>query len=129
MEDLKMHLENEGWAVCPVKPSFKLTQLKAAQIFHFFLGGGESATPCSFPPSRPSIFSDYSFLVHHPVSRDDQCSNRKLRSHSRTLPPFNLLSHEPVLTGFEPRFLFHPLANEIVQRARSLCVLLPINPN
>jgi hypothetical protein len=26
----------------------------------FFLGGG-SATPCAFPPPRPSIFSNYSF--------------------------------------------------------------------
>ncbi len=28
LEDLKMHLENEGWAICPVKPSFQLSQLK-----------------------------------------------------------------------------------------------------
>jgi hypothetical protein len=30
------------------------------------------ATPCAFLPPWPSIFSDYSFLVHHPVNRDDQ---------------------------------------------------------
>ena len=28
LEDLKLLLENEGWAVCPVKPSFKLSLLK-----------------------------------------------------------------------------------------------------
>jgi hypothetical protein len=27
-------------------------------------------TPCASP--RPSVFSDYSFLVHHPVTRDDR---------------------------------------------------------
>jgi hypothetical protein len=34
--------------------------------------GGVSAIPCAFPPPRPSIFSDYSFLVYHPVNRDDR---------------------------------------------------------
>jgi hypothetical protein len=29
-----------------------------------------SATPCASPPPCPSIFPDYSFLVHHPVKRD-----------------------------------------------------------
>ena len=27
LEELKMHLENEGWALCPVKPTFKVLQL------------------------------------------------------------------------------------------------------
>jgi hypothetical protein len=31
-----------------------------------------SATPCAFPPPWPSIFSDYSFRVHHLVNRDDR---------------------------------------------------------
>jgi hypothetical protein len=31
-----------------------------------------SATPCASPPSRPSIFSNYSFWVHHPANRDDR---------------------------------------------------------
>jgi hypothetical protein len=31
-----------------------------------------SATPCAFPPPWPSIFSHYSFFVHHPVNRDDR---------------------------------------------------------
>jgi hypothetical protein len=31
-----------------------------------------SATPCASPPPGPSIFSDYSFRVHHPVNWDDQ---------------------------------------------------------
>jgi hypothetical protein len=36
-----------------------------------FFGG--SATPCaSPPPPRPSIFSNYSFGVHHLVNRDDR---------------------------------------------------------
>jgi hypothetical protein len=30
-----------------------------------------SATPCAFPPPRPSIFSDDSFLVHRSVNQDD----------------------------------------------------------
>jgi hypothetical protein len=41
----------------------------------FFSG---SATPCASPPPRPSIFSDYSFWVHHPVNRDD----RQLLTHA-----------------------------------------------
>lgn len=36
LEDFKMHLENEGWNVCPVKPSFKLSHLKV--IVEFFRG-------------------------------------------------------------------------------------------
>jgi hypothetical protein len=28
LEELKMHLDNEGWAICPVKASFKVVQLK-----------------------------------------------------------------------------------------------------
>jgi hypothetical protein len=35
---------------------------------HAFFG---SATPCASPPPRPTIFSDDSFLVHHPVNGDD----------------------------------------------------------
>jgi hypothetical protein len=38
----------------------------------FFFGGGGSATPCASPAPWPSIFSDYSFWVYHPVNRDDQ---------------------------------------------------------
>jgi hypothetical protein len=43
-------------------------------ISYFFFGGGEegSATPCASPPPCPSIFSNYSFWVHHPVNRDDR---------------------------------------------------------
>jgi hypothetical protein len=37
-------------------------------ILHSFFG---SAAPCASPP-RPSIFSDYSSWVHHPVSHDDR---------------------------------------------------------
>jgi hypothetical protein len=36
---------------------------------YFFLRG--PATPCASLPPQPSIFSDYSFLVHHPVNRYD----------------------------------------------------------
>jgi hypothetical protein len=39
-------------------------------ISWIFLGGG-AAPPCASPPPRPSIFSDDSLLVHHPVNRDD----------------------------------------------------------
>ena len=28
LEELKMHLDNEGWALCPVKSSFKATHLR-----------------------------------------------------------------------------------------------------
>ena len=31
LEELKMHLDNEGWAMCPVKPTFKVSQLKEFQ--------------------------------------------------------------------------------------------------
>jgi hypothetical protein len=37
----------------------------------FTFGGFWSATSCASPPPLPSIFSDYSFLVHHPVNRGD----------------------------------------------------------
>jgi hypothetical protein len=40
----------------------------ASRVFVLFW----SANPCASPPPRPSIISDYSFLVHHPVSQDDQ---------------------------------------------------------
>jgi hypothetical protein len=30
-----------------------------------------STAPCASPPPWPSIFSNYSFLAHHPVNRDD----------------------------------------------------------
>jgi hypothetical protein len=39
--------------------------------FLFWEGGG-SATPCASPPPQPSIFSDYSFWVHHPINWDDR---------------------------------------------------------
>jgi hypothetical protein len=35
-----------------------------------FFGG--SATPCASPPRWPSIFSDHSFWIHHPVHQDDR---------------------------------------------------------
>jgi hypothetical protein len=31
-----------------------------------------SATPCASPPPRPSIFSNYSFRVHHLANQDDR---------------------------------------------------------
>jgi hypothetical protein len=31
-----------------------------------------SVTPSASPPPRPSIVLDYSLLVHHPISLDDQ---------------------------------------------------------
>jgi hypothetical protein len=37
-----------------------------------------SATPCASPPPWPTIFSDYSFRVHHLVNRDD----RQLLAHA-----------------------------------------------
>jgi hypothetical protein len=37
-----------------------------------------SATPCASPPPWPSIFSDYSFWVHHLVNQDD----RQLLAHA-----------------------------------------------
>jgi hypothetical protein len=35
-----------------------------------FFGGG-AVFPCAYPPPQPSILSDYYFLVHHPVNRDE----------------------------------------------------------
>ena len=39
MDELKTHLENEGWALCPVKPSFSLRAL--SECAHL---GSSSAT-------------------------------------------------------------------------------------
>jgi hypothetical protein len=45
-----------------------VTYIGALIFFYFFL----SATPCASPtPPQPSIFSNYSFWVHHLVNRDD----------------------------------------------------------
>jgi hypothetical protein len=33
---------------------------------------GQPVTPCASSPLRPFIFSDYSFLVHNRVNRNDQ---------------------------------------------------------
>jgi hypothetical protein len=43
------------------------------KVFFFLGGGGRAATPCASPPHGPP-FSNDSFLVHHPVNRDDQHS-------------------------------------------------------
>jgi hypothetical protein len=45
---------------------------QVARGYCYFLWG--SAAPCASPPPRPSIYSDYSFWVHHPVDRDDPTS-------------------------------------------------------
>jgi hypothetical protein len=37
-------------------------------MFSLFCG---SATPCAVLPPWPSIYSDYSFCVHHPANFDD----------------------------------------------------------
>jgi hypothetical protein len=51
----------------------------SAKTFLCVCGGGvESATPCTFPPPWPSIFSNDSFLVQHPVNGDD----RHLHAHA-----------------------------------------------
>jgi hypothetical protein len=42
--------------------------------------GGRSATHCAFPSPQPSIFSHYSFLVHHPVKLEQQ----QLLAHAMT---------------------------------------------
>jgi hypothetical protein len=44
-------------------------------FFCLFFG---SATPCASPPPWPSIFSNYSFWVHHLVNQDD----RQLLAHA-----------------------------------------------
>jgi hypothetical protein len=54
----------------------KSLQLDVGEIKTNLFGG--SATPCAFPPPWPSIFSNYSFLVHQPVNRD----NRQLLAHA-----------------------------------------------
>ena len=33
LEELKMHLDNEGWALCPIKSSFKATNLREFRTF------------------------------------------------------------------------------------------------
>jgi hypothetical protein len=48
------------------------THLKCILFLTCFFWGGGAATPYASPPRQPSIFSDYSFCVHHPVNRDDQ---------------------------------------------------------
>jgi hypothetical protein len=54
----RIHLRNKKtWVQIP--PGYK--------VFFFW-----SATPCASPPPRPSIFSHYSFWVHHLVNWDDR---------------------------------------------------------
>jgi hypothetical protein len=65
-------------SVPEVPKSYIHTHWPLAGSFRFwnFLGG--SVTLCVSHPPLPSIFSDYSFLVHHPVNR----INRHLLAHA-----------------------------------------------
>ncbi len=42
LEELKMHLENEGWALCPVKPTFKVMHLVEFRHLNKDTGGSGS---------------------------------------------------------------------------------------
>jgi hypothetical protein len=48
--------------------TIEILVLERGVCYYYFLGSG---TPCASPPPWPSIFSDYSFRVHHLVNRDD----------------------------------------------------------
>jgi len=34
LDELRMFLENEGWELCPVKPSFSIFMLQVISLFH-----------------------------------------------------------------------------------------------
>jgi hypothetical protein len=76
------------WTVSPFQssrrsfedPAFVMRcERRRTYTCNFFFGGG-AATPCASPPPWPSIFSDYSFLVHHPANRND----RHILAHAMT---------------------------------------------
>jgi hypothetical protein len=72
----------------------------------FFFWGGGSATPCASPPPWPSIFSDYSFWVHHRVNQYD----RQLLAHA--LPSDFLVARQYLSNrtiGFLLRIKLHAL--------------------
>jgi hypothetical protein len=54
--------------LCTQKTFLNILLIMLAQ-FSIVFGG--PVTPCASPPPRPSIFSDYSFWVHHLFNRDD----------------------------------------------------------
>jgi hypothetical protein len=58
---------------CPVCKSIFRTVLRCFPKKLVARGQSTPATPCASPPPRPSIFSNYFFLVvHHPVNWDDR---------------------------------------------------------
>jgi hypothetical protein len=77
-------------------------------ILGHFLGvgwGRGPATPCASSSPCPSIFADYSFLIHHPVNRDDS----------------NLLSHgRQILGDFSTNSSGHPRFRETVEASEDL---------
>ena len=54
LEELKMHLDNEGWALCPVKPTFKVQQL----VEFRYVNAKQSKSP------RKSNALDYFHVFH-----------------------------------------------------------------
>ena len=48
LEDLKMHLENEAWAICPVRPTFQLSQLKVTKLTIKYRQDTEYQIPLNF---------------------------------------------------------------------------------
>jgi hypothetical protein len=57
-----------------IPPDFRVVKRSKVEYQLWSKVAFGSATPCASPPPQPSIFADYSFLVHHPVNRDDDIS-------------------------------------------------------
>jgi hypothetical protein len=55
---------SSGFVFACVAMGREIESVQGITMVVVFFGGG-SATPCASPPPRPSIFSDYSFRVHH----------------------------------------------------------------
>jgi hypothetical protein len=76
----------------------QIIQVRNAWLFFW------SATTCASPPPRPSIFTDYSFWVHHLVNRD----GRHLLAHAMA-SDFAMLGLKggrgPIFPGSEASFL------------------------
>jgi hypothetical protein len=93
----------------------------------FFFG---SVTPCASPPLRPFIFSSHSFLVHHPVNRDD----RHLLSHAMAsdftvawqCSSKRTICFFPLRIKLHAKALFFKLANVVIVLVNEVSFILPI---
>jgi hypothetical protein len=67
VSDLKLlHIQMMRQRKCEIHNT--CAYIEQLELFALF----GSATRCASPPPRPSIFSNYSFRVYHPVNRHDR---------------------------------------------------------